>query len=179
MMKADGTPRRRLCDGWRPRWSPNGARLLYVARDEGKQSLFVFDLDTNTSRKVLDAPYAVVTGGDWSPQGTQIVFIGYKEAPFRGDLGIVTPGDARDELRIRLSGQIGWTPSWSPDGKEIVFYMMNAAGARQLHVLAPDGDDPPRMLKNQDSAVYNADPAWSPDGRRMVFSRAAAVAESR
>lgn len=178
MMKADGTARRRLCDGWRPRWSPNGARLLYVARHDGRESLFVYNLDTNSSVKVLDEPYASVTGGDWSPEGTQVVFIGYKEAPFRGELGIVSPGDMRNELRVRFSGDIGWTPSWSPDGKEIVFYVMSADRARQLHVISPDGDAPPRMLKNQDNAPYNADPAWSPDGQRMVFSRAGSTDES-
>jgi Tol biopolymer transport system component len=171
MMKSDGTARRRLCDGWRPRWSPNGARLLYVARHEGGNSLFIFDLDTNSSRRILNQPYATVTGGDWSAEGTQVVFIGYREQPYTGELGIITPGERRNDLRIRYSGTIGWTPSWSPDGREIVFFIMEA-GARRLHVVAPDGDGEPRMLKNQTSAVYNADPAWSPDGTRMVFARA-------
>ncbi len=175
MMRSDGTERRRLCDGWRPRWSPNGARLLYVARHDGGNSLFIFDLDTNTSRRILDEPYATVTGGDWSPEGTQVVFIGYRQQPYTGELGIITPGERRNDLRIRYSGEIGWTPSWSPDGSDITFFIMDA-GARRLDVVAPEGVAEPRMLKNQTSAVYNADPAWSPDGRRMVFARANSTA---
>lgn len=57
-------------------------------------------------------------------------------------------------------------PSWSPDGKRIVF----AAGAdhrpRDIYVVAADGSGERRLTRRREPVWH---PRWSPDGKRIVF----------
>ncbi len=62
----------------------------------------------------------------------------------------------------------GRSPSWSPDGKRLIFHTFRA-GARheELFVVNADGSG----LRRIEHPVLDAfEPAWSPDGRRIAFS---------
>lgn len=61
---------------WRPAWSPDGRRLAYYADQGGPPQLWVFDLGTARSRRLLAAAVkAKLWSGDeprWSPDGRTI-----------------------------------------------------------------------------------------------------------
>jgi Tol biopolymer transport system component len=116
-----------------------------------------------------------------SPDGTEIVFTGYKGD--NNDIYVMDAADSDgagngDNLR-RLTND--WanddSPTWSPDGKKITFssdiedgddlqepdiYVMNADGSKQTNLTSRPGEDPDRAHE-----VY---PAFSPDGRKIAFS---------
>ena len=58
------------------------------------------------------------------------------------------------------------SPSWSPDGKRIVF-MSDRAGNMEIYVMDNDGDNQ-RNLTNNDR--FDESPSWSPDGKRIAFT---------
>jgi len=72
----------------------------------------------------------------------------------------------QDTFRFRNLVVIG-SPSWSPDGKRIVFSSVDKAGNNDLYVL----ELATRSLTRLTNDFYDdRDPAWSPDGKVIAFT---------
>ncbi len=76
LVNTDGTKHRFLVGGREARWSPDGTRIAYLARDgEGRDQIFVRWMDAEGAvsqvTRVNHAPWHV----RWSPDGENIVFL--------------------------------------------------------------------------------------------------------
>ena len=58
-----------------------------------------------------------------------------------------------------------WHPSYSPDGKEIVFYAYRS-GNRDLWIMPTEGGPARPLTNHRERDSY---PVWSPDGTRIAF----------
>ena len=58
-------------------------------------------------------------------------------------------------------------PSWSPDGKQLVFESSRHGNA-EIYIINVDGTGE-RRLTLSDAGVDNTHPSWSPDGKHIVF----------
>jgi dipeptidyl aminopeptidase/acylaminoacyl peptidase len=74
--------------------------------------------------------------------------------------------DGTERLQLTFPPYQAYLPSWSPDGKEIVFFGGAAPSANHVHIIAEAGGTPRRATKLEQR---EADASWSPDGRRLVF----------
>ena len=75
----------------------------------------------------------------------------------------------RDELKenIRFKNQVVLgSPSWSPDGKRIVFSSIDKGGNNDLHILELESHS---LIKLTNDFYDDRDPAWSPDGKSIAF----------
>ena len=114
------------------------------------------------------------TGSTWfpvfSPDGRTLAFhVGRDVHTFpapSGVEGIAAGGPNQQPRRLTTDPDNGMYPSWSPDGKRIVF-MSWRTGRTELFTMNADGSDQKKLpTMERGDAV---DPRWSPDGSKIAF----------
>ena len=112
-------------------------------------------------------------GANWSPDGRTIAFFGTPFGP-DADGRIIAIGppqvhliDVEDRSQRLLTPMRGRFPSWSPDGRRIVFDNGGPAGG-DLFVINVDGSGLYQLT--DDFAARNIRRDWSPDGRHVAFT---------
>ena len=165
-MKADGTQPAFSAKASAGVWSPDGSVVAVSAFHEGKPTLFLHS--SKVHKRLLFENYDRVVGASWSPDGGRLAFIAMRDK--QAELGIITnPGGDKDSIAIRWKGNIGWQPSWSPDGKQIVLWVKDDKNASRLNLIAVEGTDGPQEIPGQ-TGTFNSDATWSPDGSHIAFA---------
>lgn len=136
----------------KPRWSPDGARLLYTSFfKSGAADIFQHDLN-GFQRTILVNFRGTNMGARYSPNGQQIAMIltgeGAQEIYVRAAQGGQPARKTRSEA-------VKSSPAWSPDGSQLVFEMQPGP---QLHLMSVAGGTPRRL---SGSFGYMAEPDWS------------------
>jgi Tol biopolymer transport system component len=75
--------------------------------------------------------------------------------------------DGSDVVQLTTGPHPDSRPSWSPDGRRIVFARAGDATSCGIYVMSADGSGLGRLT----SACGDITPAWSPDGGRIAFGR--------
>jgi Tol biopolymer transport system component/DNA-binding winged helix-turn-helix (wHTH) protein len=142
---------------YRPRWSPDGATILFARG----RNLWTVPVIGGDEREVIRNAY----NPNWSRDGKRIVF----ERAYE-----VWIADASGEQQMRVAGiprvELALAPRWpafSPDGSEIVFLDAGTTPFADLWRVQVDGGEPVQMTF--DPAIASA-PVWSPDGKYVYYS---------
>jgi len=171
-----------------PTWSPDGRSIAYVSDAEGNLDIYVQQVGGGRALKLTDSD-ADDAQPAWSPDGSRIAFVSARAYPGKrlavhSNLGTWTPFFAGRNGDVWVMPALGGTarrvaenayfPSWSPDGKSLVYQALRE-GQWQLWIQAADGAEAPRQLKldGLDVTVVSQ-PAWSPDGNWVAFTAGAA-----
>ena len=136
-----------------PVWSPDGTKIAFIHADDSNddgvtnEQVWVMDSDGQHAHALTtgDAPHDQVP--DWSPDGSKIVF----HAGGFGSGGIwVMNADGSGQHQLSGCGPSDatpcatgddWGPTWSPDGKKIVFLRdLQALGTADRPIMVMDAD---------------------------------------
>jgi dipeptidyl aminopeptidase/acylaminoacyl peptidase len=154
-----------------PSWSPDGTQIAFAGADGG---IYVGDMDRSEPQLIVDRS-VVATHLSWSPDGTRIAFAAAPAAATgprsNYDLWITDVTDVSRSTQInitRTSDSSELSPSWSPDGSQILF-SSDAVPGSSLFTMSPDPEASPVALT--DGTTFDQNPAWSPDGSFIVFDR--------
>jgi Tol biopolymer transport system component len=146
-----------------PAISPDGTRICFVVRQEGRGHLYVMAADGTGSRRIAES-LDVRDAPSWSPDGRWIAVVAYegKEQPlFKVPLDGGAP--------VRLVGWINVNPVWSPDGSFIVYSERGKLASNRLKAITPEGQPFPLP----ETRVANAGNRYRflPDGKGLVLAR--------
>ena len=152
-------------------YSPEGDRLVFVrVPDDGRVAIFVADLDGNEIDRI--SPPGVVVddlfGGSWSPTGDRILFVALDSEDHHKAIWVVNAdGSSPHPLQIApgCGGPLSdpesfgcYSPSWSPDGRWIVF-VRSAGSEENLWIVNADGSG---LVQLTDGGTDDL-PDWGPD----------------
>jgi Tol biopolymer transport system component len=148
-----------------PAISPDGRTIAYAAGVPGQLRVYVRQLAGSQIVPLLDEHFMQAhRWPQWSPDGTRIVF--HTGRPLRrsltGDDTIYDApalGGTARRLIESVAGNVSQTPSFSPDGTQIVFTASDG-----IYVLGLQGA-PRRLAAERD--LHS--PHWSPDGRMIAY----------
>jgi TolB protein len=166
IMNADGTGFRRLTTDdskqhFYPSLAPDGRSVVYSAFVE-TDNYEIFELDlADGSVDRLTNGYGVETAPEISPDGGQLTYTRYSSASdnFQIYLANRNGSDAGNIPRV-----FGWDPTWSPDGKRLLF-ASDMRGSNQLYSVKLDGSDL-QVITNLPALRGRSD--WSGDGNLIV-----------
>jgi Tol biopolymer transport system component len=204
-MRPDGSRRERLTTDPAyyifPAVSPDGQSIAVESILGGSnEGIFLLDRFGKTRTKLVSRS-SDDHAPAWSPDGTRLAFVSASSSGNDRIFIINRDGTGLRQLTIENNPQFGSTeddsPSWSPNGQQIVFsrlgllYLINADGTGidstgvigRHPAWSPDGT----QVAFADGAIYVMDrsfntrrltasggdfvPRWSPDSRQLVFER--------
>ncbi|MGZ8795147.1 MAG: hypothetical protein ACXW0F_10975, partial [Gaiellaceae bacterium] len=179
--RADGTGERELAlagRGYGVRWSPDGRKIAFTSHyRSGRFAVYVANADGTGVRRLVKPAHRLEESASpaWSPDGRLIAFASTRAAAGNPEIYVAradgtglrrlthTTGDAH------VLGDDGM-PSWSPDGKQIVF-TSNRSGGGAIWVMRANGTGERKLYDHKGTDEFN--PQFSHDGRRIAFSQLA------
>jgi eukaryotic-like serine/threonine-protein kinase len=150
-----------------PSLSRDGRLLLYATNDS-RSYVERVPLDAQKGR-TAGAPAQIYQGSRsiWScqisPDGSAAVL---RSASPQEDLFLIR-SDGSDLRQLTNDLARDRSPSWSPDGRRILF-SSNRSGKYEAWTIRPDGSDLKQVTSLPDQPVLN--PFWSSDGRQIGFT---------
>lgn len=152
-----------------PHWSPDGKTILFNSLRDDPDAFDVYRMNADgTGVTRLTATKEDETCAQFSPDGTRVVFLrGFGD----GNDDIMTAGpDFAGAVNVSKTPNAneGW-PSWSPDGRRILF-SSNRSGVFVVYVADADGSNA-RPLTDGMATSEDARAVWSPDGSAIAFTR--------
>ena len=158
-----------------PAISPDGRQIMFISeRDRLSLDLFMADASSGAIiRKVIstaaDPHFDSLSTSSPRVHGTRPAndssWPPSSMALRRSTIVDTTGTSPRRDIRLRDLGEI-YNPSWSPDGKQIVFSAMKGGLSDLFVYTMADGT----LAQLTDDEFADLHPAWSPDGKTIAFA---------
>ncbi len=156
-----------------PALTPDGREMAFFG-DQGGFFIDLFLADAETGRvkrrlvkSTINKNYEdlrfINSAGTFSPDGRFFALAAKRRD--RDDLVILDVKRGREVQRIKINLNGLQTPSWSPDGKQLVFTGFDG-GLGDLYIINRDGTGLRRLTNDKYADLH---PAWSPDGKTIAF----------
>ena len=151
-----------------PALSPDGKRIVFEQLIEGKEQLFVMDLDGSNSVQLTHGPNGHENPA-WSPDGQKLALVSDE-----GDQQVIytmnTDGTAMRPVTARIGHAIH--PNWSPDSKSVIYCSSDdlhppQKNPAEIYSVTVDTNKIVTLI----AGGINTYPSWSPDGKKIVFRK--------
>jgi TolB protein len=141
-----------------PVWNPKtNAQIAWVSGRSGLPQIYLMDSDGTNVQRVTSQGYAV--SPSWSPNGQLLAFAWVRHygpgAPGASDIYIMDVA-SRQWVQLTHDGGRNDFPSWSPDGRHIV-YQSTRGGREQIWSMLADGSQQTQLT----FSGSNSQPNWS------------------
>ncbi len=166
IINADGTGFRRLTtDDSRQHYyaslSPDGQSVVYAAfREANIYEIYEMNLSTGNVVQLTNR-IGIVNGPEISPDGNSIVF---KNTTVNSGRNLIMLMDRNGKNVNNIPNATGWDPTWSPDGKYILF-ASDMEGTVQLYTIRVNGKE---LKKISSLPAIRGRSDMSADGRFIV-----------
>jgi Tol biopolymer transport system component len=150
---------------------------------ETKDGMFLVTMNADGSNPLrLNGDETTSMSPSWSPDGNKIAFMSTEDG--KPEIYVIN-ADGTDKKQLTNTKpvddffglQYPNYPSWSPDGKKIVYVSRPQPDHKtpELYVIDTDGTNPTRLTQSKvvpDSwIIVGLGPvAWSPDGKKIVYA---------
>jgi Tol biopolymer transport system component len=171
--------------------SPDGKRIVFTSLKDGDLDIYTMNVDGSDVRRLTNTP-GYDGGPWWSPDGTKIVYRAnhpqdstelrqYRELldqrlvrPSRVELFVMN-ADGSDQRQVTALGGANFGPSWSPDGKQIIFSSNFAAprsGNFELYLVGADETmaTAEKLEKLTTNETFDGFAMFSPDGKQLLWA---------
>lgn len=166
--------------------SPDGSRIVFTSLKDGDLDIYTMKIDGTDVRRLTTTP-GYDGGPWWSPDGTQIVYRSHHPAdsaemreyrdllaakavrPSKVELWVMN-ADGSNQRQITRLGGANFGPSWTPDGKQIIFSSNHEnprSGNFDLFVVGLDGTG---LRKITTHPGFDGFPMFSPDGSKLIWA---------
>jgi len=166
IINADGTGFRRLTTNsntqhYYPSLSPDGKDVVYAAfRESNVYEIYEMNIVSGSVKQLTDK-LGILNAPEISPDGEYIIF---KRSTGTSDKNAIWIMDRNGENAGNIPRALGWDPTWSPDGKYILF-ASDMDGAIQLYSIRVNGKELHRVSS---LPAIRGRSDWSSDGRFII-----------
>ncbi|MGA2090057.1 MAG: Tol-Pal system beta propeller repeat protein TolB [Endomicrobiales bacterium] len=144
-----------LSNNTSPSYAPNGREIVFISDRSGNPQLYIMSLDGSNVRRLTADGFC--DSPAWSPRGDKIAFTMRRGNGITYDIYLydLSTGDI---IRLTQDERHNENPSWSPDGRFIIF-STTRSGKQELYIIGADGSG---LRKLCDMAGSSNSPSWGP-----------------
>lgn len=151
-----------------PAWSPDGRKIAFVSDKGSDEAIYLINVDGTGEERVTGNEHRFIHP-NWSSDSGSLIFCTDDDLqPPRKNASEIYSLDLHTKrLTTLISGGTNTYPSWSPDGRKIVFRRMLGELNSEVFIANSDGTEQRNLTSNP---AFDGWPAWSSDGTQIVFA---------
>ena len=146
----------------RPRYSPNGRRIVFDTRVNNEGEIWVYDLESGTPQRLIAG--VDVHQPEWAPDGRQLVFTARGDTTGEDLQLLPVDGSAAPQPVFRARGD-QYDATWTPDGRALVF--IDDDPLQAIWIVHLDDRKPVKWLSGAGTTLLG--PRVSPDGHWLAY----------
>ena len=144
--------------------SPDGKKIAYYIAGQTRQGIGILDLESGTSKVLIESGAGGQASKVWSPQSNKIAYrLNNKE------IHICDIDSAKTQLFYKSPEFNLYPTDWSRDGKKILCFLEAEDRTMRIGTIAVDGQV--KVLASGNQTEFVSEPKFSPDGNYVAFSK--------
>ncbi len=137
-----------------PTWSPDGKQIAFVSDRSGRPQIYVMDLKSKSVQRITFKGRENAEP-DWSPQGDLITYSSLVNGAYQ--IFTISPRPSSNPRQITKGLGHHESPSWSPDGKQILF-SLRKDNKQKIYAIMKNGSYLRQLFAFSGNQTY---PRWA------------------